>query len=192
MNHSAERPKRFKKLSTSLDVASRQEPRGMNAEGVVSEPSIGEVDFGQDVLYLNQDDGFDKLSAESIEQELEEMPANSRFYLSPEVFAAVLERETGQHQPWMYDTPEEERPDNPDLPDFVPGGVEKVADILSSLPAESGRIDVKLYEREGDPQYLRTHEGEVSDQLFERFERALAPRTDYDLEPAEDGYVLEL
>ncbi len=176
-------------------MASNQDLRPEAEVGAGPELSIPDFEseeLGDNVLYVEDREDLEELSIETMHEELSDMPEDSRFYISPRAFTGLLERKTGQHQTWLYDTPEEERPSQPELPEFVEPGIEEVAELLSELPAESGRIDVVLYERDGNPRYLKTHEGEVSDQVFEKFEHALATRTDYDVEPIGSGYVLEL
>ena len=87
---------------------------------------------------------------------------------------------------------EEERMEHAALPEFAEEGLENVAKILGNLPAEYGRADAAVYARDGDPQYLKCHEGEVSDQIFKQFEESLALEARYDIKLTEDGYILEI
>lgn len=144
------------------------------------------------VLYVEDEFDTGDLTAESLDTHLEGMPDDTIFYMSPTTFTALMEDRTGQHQPGLYDMTEEERRENAEISEFVEQGIEEVAEILGNLPAENGRIDVKVYERNGDPRYLKRHEGEVSDAVFKMLERNLAMETPYEVEPTGDGYILEL
>jgi hypothetical protein len=172
-------------------VASNQRAEVPEQRDELISPGIDETAVDS-VLYVEDEFETGNLTAESLDAHLEGMPDDTIFYMSPNAFTALMENRTGQHQPRLYDMPEEERKENEEIPDFVEQGIEEVAEILGNLPAEQGRIDVQVYERNGDPRYLKQHEGEVSDAVFQLLERNLALETPYEVDPTGDGYVLEL
>jgi hypothetical protein len=172
-------------------VASSEQSLKQNPEAELFSPSIDETP-GENVLYVEDEFDSGEITPGAVEAQLDEMPDETAFYVSPTAFTALMEDRTGQHQPELYDMAEEERRENERIPEFVEQGMEEVAEILGNLPAEHGRIDVQVYERNGDPRYLKRHEGEVSDAVFRRLEKNLAVETPYEVEPTGDGYILEL
>ncbi|MFB6204874.1 MAG: hypothetical protein ABEJ75_04460 [Candidatus Nanohaloarchaea archaeon] len=155
------------------------------------EPSIDEYVAGESILYV--DDVFEPedLSAEAVREELESRPEETAFYISPDAFARILERDAGQHQAYLYDESEEERPDEPELNEAAEQGIKEVAEILAGLPADTGRIDTVVYEREGDPRYIHLERGEVSVQALEKFWKSLPAELEADLGRSRKGYTIE-
>lgn len=161
---------------------------GRRLEEVELDESGDEV-YSRSLFYVEDELERSNISTDSIMEEVEDR-SNSYLYFSPRAFSLVLERETGKHQAHLYDVPEDERPATPEPPEIVEEGLDKVVEMFSGSSIE-GRVDVKTYEREGDPQYLRTHEGYVSEQVFEMFWKSLPASLEVGLEQTEEGYIME-
>ncbi|MFB6147623.1 MAG: hypothetical protein ABEJ66_01955 [Candidatus Nanohaloarchaea archaeon] len=171
-------------------MASREQTPAETSAGVESQFSSDYPDSG-DILTVERSRDLDELSMEHVRSELEAMD-EGRFYIGPQAFAKLLERDAGKLQPWIFDEDDGKVPDNPELPDYSVDAVEKVAEQLSGFDDLDGRIDVRLYDRDGDPKFIKTYEGKVSDQVFQHFERALSAEQDYAVELTPSGYTLEL